>query len=184
MRLKSVLVTLGGYFSKFFFFVFFSPLFGEIKIIIYLCKQKTNVYEQQGIWRDYFEASTMKDAKKQAAEDGIALYYKSEVPSLLEEYEVENEEALDEYLWKEFGVDLYLVDDMKEESFPISYVSREDLDHIGYDTSYVSDDTMKRLADKLGDDYCEQLFWSSLDVIADIMGIPKKDTDEEDEEDT
>jgi hypothetical protein len=24
-------------------------LFGEIKIIIYLCKQKTNVYEQQGI---------------------------------------------------------------------------------------------------------------------------------------
>jgi len=49
MRLESVLVTLGDYFSKYFFFVFSSPLFGEIKIIIYLCKQKTNVYEQQGI---------------------------------------------------------------------------------------------------------------------------------------
>lgn len=45
-----------------------------------------------------------------------------------------------------------------KESFIITQVSREDLEAIGYDTSKVSDDTMERLASKLGDDYCEQLF--------------------------
>lgn len=62
-----------------------------------------------------------------------------------------------------------------KESFPIAHVSREDLDYIGYDTSNVSDSTMERLASKLGDDYCDQLFWISLDVIAgECLGIPKK----------
>ena len=62
-----------------------------------------------------------------------------------------------------------------KESFVISEVSREDLEYLGYDTSYVSDSTMERLASKLGDDYCDQLFWISLDVIAgECLGIPKK----------
>lgn len=61
-----------------------------------------------------------------------------------------------------------------KESFIITQVSREDLETIGYDTSEVSDDTMERLASKLGDDYCEQLFWTSLDIMAEYMEIPKK----------
>ena len=67
-----------------------------------------------------------------------------------------------------------------KESFIITQVSREDLETIGYDTSEVSDDTMERLASKLGDDYCEQLFWTSLDIMAEDMGIPKREmTDRE-----
>lgn len=61
-----------------------------------------------------------------------------------------------------------------KESFIITQVSREDLEAIGYDTSEVSDDTMEKLASKLGDDYCEQLFWTSLDIMAEYMEIPKK----------
>ena len=62
-----------------------------------------------------------------------------------------------------------------KESFIITEVSREDLEGIGFDTSNISDDTMERLASKLGDDYCEQLFWGSLKVLAEeYFNIPKK----------
>jgi hypothetical protein len=30
-----------------------------------------------------------------------------------------------------------------------------------------------KLAEKLADDYCEQLFWGSLEIIADYLKIPK-----------
>ena len=58
--------------------------------------------------------------------------------------------------------------------FPITSVSREDLEEKGFDTSEVSDDTMRILASKLADDYCEQLFWPSLEIIAECLGIPLK----------
>lgn len=61
-----------------------------------------------------------------------------------------------------------------KESFVIAHVSRADLEGIGYDTSKVSDEDMEYLARKLGDDYCDQLFWSSLPIIADYLEIPKK----------
>lgn len=61
------------------------------------------------------------------------------------------------------------------ENFPITSVSRADLKALGFDTSNVSDDTMEHLASKLADDYCEQLFWISLRVLAeDYFNIPKK----------
>ena len=62
-----------------------------------------------------------------------------------------------------------------KESFVITSVSREDLKEIGFDTSEVSDETMEYLAKKLGNDYCEQLFWSSLEIIAEYLEIPKKE---------
>ena len=65
-----------------------------------------------------------------------------------------------------------------KESFVISEISREDLEELGYDTSLVSDETMEYLAKKLGNDYCEQLFWTSLDIIAEYMEIPKKELKE------
>ena len=62
-----------------------------------------------------------------------------------------------------------------KESFVITRVSRGDLEEIGFDTSEVSDETMEYLAKKLGNDYCEQLFWSSLEIIAEYLEIPKKE---------
>lgn len=61
-----------------------------------------------------------------------------------------------------------------KDSFVISEVSREDLEEVGFDTSKVSDETMEKLAGKLGDDYCEQLFWNSLKITAEYMEIPKR----------
>jgi len=58
--------------------------------------------------------------------------------------------------------------------FEISSLHRDDLESIGYDTSQVDDSVMKTLASKLGDDYCDQLFWNSLPIIADSLGIPKR----------
>ena len=63
---------------------------------------------------------------------------------------------------------------MKEE-FVISVLSRADLEALGFDVSNVDDDTMQRRADKLGDDYCEQLFWSSLKILAEYFEIPKEE---------
>ena len=63
---------------------------------------------------------------------------------------------------------------MKEE-FVISVLSRADLEALGFDVSSVDDDIMQRLADKLGDDYCEQLFWSSLKILAEYFEIPKEE---------
>ena len=70
-----------------------------------------------------------------------------------------------------------------QQSFCISRLSREDLEAIGFDTSDVDDKTMERIASKLGDDYCEQLFWTSIEIIAeDGFGIPRKEKKEEEED--
>lgn len=61
-----------------------------------------------------------------------------------------------------------------KEYFEITSVSREDLEDVGFDTSNVTDEQMERLAQKMADDYLEQLFWSSMEIIAeDVIGIPK-----------
>jgi hypothetical protein len=39
---------------------------------------------------------------------------------------------------------------------------------------------MKRLADKLADNYSDCLFWDSLNIIADGMGIPRLGEEDED----
>lgn len=59
--------------------------------------------------------------------------------------------------------------------FKITSVTREDLEMRGFDTTNITDAQMERLAQKMCDDYLEQMFWISLDIIAeDIIGIPKK----------
>jgi hypothetical protein len=62
----------------------------------------------------------------------------------------------------------------KYADFPITSVCRADLESIGFDASAVPDSTLKELAGKLADDYCGQLFWSSLEIIADWLKIPKR----------
>ena len=64
-----------------------------------------------------------------------------------------------------------------QEFFEISSLSRDDLIQSGFDVSEVSDEDMRTLAGKLGQDYSEQLFWGSLEIIAgEIMNIPKTKT--------
>jgi len=58
--------------------------------------------------------------------------------------------------------------------FPITSVCRADLENIGFDTMNVDDDTMEELARKLADDYCDQLFWGSLEILADYLKIPQR----------
>ena len=64
---------------------------------------------------------------------------------------------------------------MNQESFVISEVCREDLEEVGFDSSNVTDETMEKLASKLSDDYCGNLFWTSLEIIAESLNIPKHD---------
>ena len=61
----------------------------------------------------------------------------------------------------------------KKESFVITSVSRSDLEGIGFDTSKVSDAQMERLAEKMAEDYVNQMFWISLEILAEDLGFPK-----------
>ena len=63
---------------------------------------------------------------------------------------------------------------MDEGFFYITSVHRDDLEAIGFDTSEVTDSRMKILAKQLRDDYCNQMFFLSLEILAEELGIPKK----------
>lgn len=69
----------------------------------------------------------------------------------------------------------------KKVYFPITSVSRDDLDALGFDTKDVSDSTMEHLAKKMADDYMEQLYWTSLRIIAEYLEIPEKGSEEMEE---
>ena len=60
-------------------------------------------------------------------------------------------------------------------AYPISYLTQEDLESKGYDTSHLTSVQMNCLADKLADNYHEYLYWESLESIADAYNIPKKE---------
>ena len=63
---------------------------------------------------------------------------------------------------------------INKEIFTISELTRDDLEALGYNAKNLSNDMMQQIADDLCDDYCGQLFWSSLEVIADHYGIRKR----------
>ncbi len=58
--------------------------------------------------------------------------------------------------------------------FPITTVHRADLEAQGLDIAQITDEQMQELAKRMANDYCEQLFWSSMTIIAEYMGLPKK----------
>ena len=59
--------------------------------------------------------------------------------------------------------------------FKITSVTREDLEDRGFDTTNITDTQMEELARRMCNDYLEQMFWISMDIIAeDIMNFPKK----------
>lgn len=64
----------------------------------------------------------------------------------------------------------------KDGYFVITRVHRDDLAAAGFDTTNVTDDMMEELAEKMANDYLNQLYWSSLEIIAEeCLGIPKKE---------
>lgn len=62
----------------------------------------------------------------------------------------------------------------EKNSFEITSVSRNDLDGVGFDSALITDAQIEHLADKMANDYCEQLFWTSLKIIADCHELPTK----------
>ena len=61
------------------------------------------------------------------------------------------------------------------EWFKITSVHRDDLICAGHDGDSVDDATMERLAEKMCDDYLEQLFWVQIGIISESLGIPTLD---------
>jgi hypothetical protein len=57
--------------------------------------------------------------------------------------------------------------------FPITSVCRADLESAGFDTKKVDDDTMKELASKMANAYCDDGFWIDLEILADGLKIKK-----------
>lgn len=59
--------------------------------------------------------------------------------------------------------------------FPITYVSREDVEQQGFDVSTVKDHDMRELAEKMGEAYTENGYWEDLSIIAEErLGFAKK----------
>jgi hypothetical protein len=63
--------------------------------------------------------------------------------------------------------------DREQEYFPITSVCRDDLEEAGFDTKNVDDSTMKKLASKMADAYCDFAFWEDLEIIAEYLKIKK-----------
>lgn len=68
---------------------------------------------------------------------------------------------------------LHEISERENGYFEITEIHRDDLADRGFDTDQITDEQMSRLADKMGDDYCEQLFWSSMEILADAMNFPR-----------
>lgn len=60
------------------------------------------------------------------------------------------------------------------EFFQVTSISRADLDALGYNTEDITDKQMERLARKMAEDYIEQLYWTSMDTLAECMGFKLK----------
>ena len=62
-----------------------------------------------------------------------------------------------------------------DKEFEITSVTRQDLEDRGFDTTNITDAQMEELARRMCNDYLEQMFWLSMEIIAeDIMKFPKK----------
>lgn len=60
------------------------------------------------------------------------------------------------------------------EFFKVTSISRADLEHLGYKTDNITDAQMERLARKMAEDYLDQLYWTSMDILAGCMGFELK----------
>lgn len=61
----------------------------------------------------------------------------------------------------------------KEGFFHITSMSREDIKAVGYDPSAMTDDELRRMAEKIGDDIVGNQYWVSLKEYCAWNNIPK-----------
>ena len=66
-----------------------------------------------------------------------------------------------------------LLQQLNKGFFPITSVSRYDLQAYGFDTRSITDEQMRELADKMETDYCKQFFWPNMETIAEEMKFPR-----------
>ena len=64
--------------------------------------------------------------------------------------------------------------DANEGIYPISSLHTDDLEELGFDVRKVPEGDIYTLSYKLNKDYREWLYWQSLEIIADGIGIPRK----------
>lgn len=126
----------------------------------------------------------LRSAKKYLSEDLEAICDETMAAYAHESLD-EVEKALDVLEnYKLFSPHSHAEELLKEEGFfYVTSVHRDDLEERGFDVSGVTDDQMKRLASRMCDDYCMQLFFDSMDLLAGEMGFPHKKVEDEEEED-
>jgi hypothetical protein len=57
--------------------------------------------------------------------------------------------------------------------YPIAFLHADDLQQAGFNVGKITESDMLTLADKLNDNYLEWMYWESLKIFADHMGIPR-----------
>jgi len=61
-----------------------------------------------------------------------------------------------------------------DDVYPITGVTKQDLDDRCFDTRNVTPDQMEELSRQMRNDYLDNLFWESLENLADLMEMPRK----------
>lgn len=66
-----------------------------------------------------------------------------------------------------------LLDELRAGYFPVATLHRDKLEEKGFIGEEISDDQMEDLARKMERDYRDQLFWDSMEAIAENMDLPR-----------
>lgn len=66
------------------------------------------------------------------------------------------------------------IESAEHKQFPISHVSRADLEQKGFDTTDVTDDDMEQIASIMDDYYLDDGFWTDLVMACEECGIPQR----------
>lgn len=63
----------------------------------------------------------------------------------------------------------------KDGYFVVTRIHRDDLNSIGFDGDNVSNEDMEKIASRMDCNYLNQTYWEDMAIIADAMGIPRKE---------
>lgn len=77
-----------------------------------------------------------------------------------------------------YGEDIIFVDERDTDSFWIAGLSKEDFESRGYDTSKLTDYNMEFMAQRIRDNFIENLYWVNIDYFADKFKLPRKEKNE------
>jgi hypothetical protein len=61
----------------------------------------------------------------------------------------------------------------QHEPIPITHISLDDLEGLGFDISRINQSELRQLAQNMEDAYLDQSFWQDLDFFADKLKLPR-----------